>query len=289
MAARLTGAAAIVQLAGGALEIESGGWEGQAVRIPAFLIRHLVPLCRSLCSCFDAVVVRGRKTEAYVRQHSRPGRVLVIPGTVNPERFVLQGWQRHIDIAFIGRIVGLKQPDHICEVVSRVARRRPGLRVVVAGRGPLLEKMKRDARELGLGKVIRFVGHVEKVEGLLGRSRLFLLTSRSEGLSIALAEAMAAGAVPVVADVGDLSELVVNGKTGWLIPPGDFDAYADRICALLDNQESWLIMSTNARQLALENNGVASAARRWQECLDEIAAAPGGRAGAAAPLHDIAA
>src|SRR6185369_4829766 len=115
------------------------------------------------------------------------------------------------------------QPDHLCEVIRRVALRRPSLRVVIAGRGPLLELLKRQVKKDQLESVVRFVGHVEKVERLLTRSRVFLLTSRSEGLSIALAEAMMAGAVPVVPDVGDLSELVIDGKTGWLVAPGDFD------------------------------------------------------------------
>jgi len=112
-----------------------------------------------------------------------------------------------------------------------------------------------------------FAGHVERVEGFLSRSRIFLLTSQSEGLSIALAEAMMAGAVPVVADVGDLSELVINGETGWLIEPGNFDEYSDKITALLGDDQLWNEMSKNARELAMQNNGLDSVVRRWQNLM----------------------
>jgi glycosyltransferase involved in cell wall biosynthesis len=270
IAARLTGAASIVQLAGGVLEIESGGHATDQPFIPQCIQNRLVPLCHRICSHFDAVVVRGRKAEAYLREHLQPKRVEIIPGSVEPARFHPGGQGRGIDLVFIGRIVPIKQPDHIVEIVKRVVRKRPGLRVVIAGRGPLLEAMKDRVKGLGLEKNVCFAGHVEKVEGLLVRSRIFLLTSRSEGLSIALGEAMLAGAVPVVADVGDLSELVTNGKTGWLIQPGDFDAYAGKICDLLDDQPAWSKMSAEGRRMAFDYSAVDAVVRRWQRCLPDI-------------------
>lgn len=272
LAGRLTGAPAIVQLAGGPKEIESGGISSDIPLVPEFMRRGLVPLCRRLCSQFDAVIVRGRKGADYVRGHSTPGHIEIIPGSVNSARFTSPQFPRVIDIVFVGRIVPIKQPDHVCEVIRRVAQRRKGLRAVIAGRGPLLPTMKRQACDCGLQNIVRFAGHVERIEGLLNRSRIFLLTSESEGLSIALAEAMMAGAVPVVADVGDLGELVINGETGWLIEPGNFEAYAGKITALLEDEQLWAQMSRNARELAMRNNGVDSVVRRWQKLLGEMSA-----------------
>ncbi len=268
IAARLTGATAIVQLAGGPREIEAGGWVvDDRPLIPEKIKRWLVPLCQKLCGQFDVVVVRGRNAEKYVHEHSHPSRVAIIPGSVDPGLFRASSRERSIDVVFVGRIDPIKQPHHVCEIIQRVARRHPGLRVVVAGRGQLGDKMRRQAQDLGLQKTIRFAGHVERVEGLLARSRIFLLTSRSEGLSIAMAEAMMGGSVPVVPDVGDLNELVVQGKTGWLIKPGDFDAYADKICDLLGDPEAWQAMSQNARALVLNRNSINAVAGRWDELL----------------------
>ncbi len=270
MAARLTGAAAIVQLTGGVLEIESGGHASDHAVFPQFMRKRLVPLCHRICRHFDAVIVRGRKAEAYLREHLQPKRVEIIPGSVDPARFHIRNERRKIDIVFIGRIVPVKQPDHIVEILKRVTRKRPGLRAVIAGRGPLLEPMKRQVSAQGLVRNVFFAGHVERVEGLLARSRIFLLTSRSEGLSIALAEAMLAGAVPIVANVGDLSELVINAQTGWLIKPGDFEAYADKICELLEDEPAREKLSNEARRIAFDNNGVEAVVHRWQSCLPEI-------------------
>jgi glycosyltransferase involved in cell wall biosynthesis len=269
-AARLSGAAAIVQVAGGIREIESGGAITEQPLIPSFLIRRLVPLWQTLCNQFDGVVIRGHQAHAYIRQHSSPGRTDIIAGSVNPTRFSSRTWERTIDITFVGSIIARKQPDQLCQVVQRVARKHPDVRVAIAGKGPLLDDMKRWAKEMGIERNMRFLGHVEKVEGLLLRSRIFILTSRLEGLSIAMAEAMTAGTVPVVANIDDLGELVINGETGWLIPSGDLDGYAARICDLLENQSSWQKMSGKAQQIAADNNGLESITRRWQTCLDGV-------------------
>ena len=269
MAARLTGKAAVVQLAGGIQEITSGGYDTEKPCIPGWMQKRLVALCHRVCAEFDDVVVRGRKAEAYLREHLQPRRVDIIPGSVDPVRFQTAARRRQIDLVFIGRIVPVKQPDHVVEIIKRVAQKRPGLRAVIAGRGPLLDEMKAKVKDLGLEKNVCFAGHVERVEGLLTRSKIFLLTSRSEGLSIALAEAMLAGTVPVVANVGDLSELVVSGQCGWLIKPGDFDDYAGKICDLLGDGPAWTKMSQEARAMSFENNSVDSVVRRWQRCLPE--------------------
>jgi glycosyltransferase involved in cell wall biosynthesis len=272
LAARLCGGAAIMQLAGGPAEIEWGSIGTEEQLMPAFLTRRLIPLCHRVCKQFDAIIVRGKKALDYTQKYCRPEVIEVLSGAVDPDRFHVNGDPRTVDIAFIGRIVGIKQPDHVCEVIHRVVKKRPLLRAVVAGTGPLLEPMKRQVAELGIERNVRFVGHVERVERLLTRSRVFLLTSRSEGLSIAMIEAMIAGAVPVVPDVGDLSELVIDGKTGWCVQSGNFEEYADKICALLDDRNLWEKMSREARDYALMKNGVESVARHWQTIFSRTVA-----------------
>jgi glycosyltransferase involved in cell wall biosynthesis len=269
-AARAAGAASVVQLAGGPIEIESGGLVTDDPLYPEFLRKRLARFCRSLTSHFDGIVARGSKAERYACELSPSNCTVVIPGSVDPARYPGHQPERTIDIVFIGRVVPFKQPDHICQIVKRVAQIRPALRVVIAGNGSALPEMRRQAQEMGIRKSMIFAGHVHKVEKLLPRARIFLLTSKSEGLSIALAEAMLAGVVPVVPDVGDLSELVRNDATGRLVKPGDFDEYAANICELLDNESKWREFSANARRAALANNAVEAVANRWQEYLSRV-------------------
>jgi len=270
IAARLTGAASVVQLTGGIEDIECGGIATDPPIVPEWLRLRLVPLCRRLCSAFDSVIVSGKRAESYVRAHATPKSIHIVSGSIDPARFSPDGQDRTIDVVFVGRLVPIKQPDHVIEIIRRIRERRPSVQVAVAGQGPLLEQMQRAAVQYGVHQNIRFLGHVEQVNELLIRSRVFLLTSRSEGLSIAMAEAMMAGAVPVVPDVGDLSELVHSGKTGWLVQPGNFDEYAGRICALLENEPEWQAMSASASSAARTMNGVDAMTGRWSTFLPEI-------------------
>ncbi|MEE9168292.1 MAG: glycosyltransferase family 4 protein, partial [bacterium] len=101
-------------------------------------------------------------------------------------------------------------------------------------------------------------------------SRIFVLTSKSEGLSIAMAEAMAAGTVPVVADVGDLGDLVKNGVNGYLIEPNRIDEYAEKIVQLLQDPAMLEKHSIRAAEVAKKRCGVAVISRKWRQELQNI-------------------
>lgn len=273
LASPLAGAAVVYQMTGGAVELANGGIAAEfpAADIPKVCGRLLSILARKICGHFDTIIVRGRRTKEFVARHTRARRIHIIAGSVDPCRFVRNGQADYLyDIAFVGRLVPVKQPSHLVTVISKVARRRPNTRAVIVGDGPLMRQAMEEAVMFGLGDRVRFIGHSDKVENIVTQSKVFLMTSRSEGLSIALAEAMLAGAVPVVPDVGDLSDLVKDGETGWLIPPGDFEAYARRICQTLEDDTLRRQLSANARAAAFGENALNNVIARWKECLESI-------------------
>jgi len=273
LVAKAVGARAVYQMTSGPVDISNGGMPIGRLHfsMPRMLTRALRPMTRRICGHFDGVVVRGQRARRFVEEQCRPGHTAVIPGSIDLERFQAATQPRCYDVTFLGRIVPVKQPRHLLEVLARVHERLPDVRAVIAGTGPLLESMRADAQALNLERNTEFMGHVENVEDLLAKSKVFILTSASEGLSIALAEAMAAGAVPVVGDVGDLGELVRNAESGWLVRVGDFDAYADKIMELLQDDSLWQRFSANARAMARENNSLANVTSRWEQCLRALA------------------
>lgn len=270
---RFLGLKAIYQMTGGIAEIERGGISGDLPggSVPPFYSGILRKLACRICRHFDAIIVRGERTREYLATHTRARHIAVITGSVDSRRFACfdQG-QRDYDIVFVGRLAPVKQPHHVIEVIKRLAARQPGVRAAVVGDGPLMESTRQAAIENGLERNVDFLGHRDEVPEILQRSKVFLLTSKSEGLSIALAEAMTAGCVPVVADVGDLRDLVKNGLTGWLVPPGDFDAYASRIDELLGDEALRQTLSQNAREDALGLTALENVTARWESCLRTI-------------------
>jgi glycosyltransferase involved in cell wall biosynthesis len=263
------GARSVYQATGGPNELIGGGWQSENVLVkklawPAPLLETMV---RAVVRRFDVIVVRGQRARRYMVETGAGRNVHIIPGSIRTDRFCSESHDRSLDVVWVGRLVPIKQPEQILAVLAEVKRRRGRLKAVIVGDGPLLEPMRRRTDQMALSEDVLFAGYIEDVERVLTDAKVFLLTSRSEGLSIAMAEAMAAGAVPVVPDVGDLGELVRTGETGWLVDPDQVSDYADRICALLGDAGLWTRVSAAARQAARDFNDVSSVARRWEAVI----------------------
>ena len=112
----------------------------------------------------------------------------------------------------------------------------PSFRLEIAGDGPCMADLRRMAGELGLAGCVHFHGQVRDVPALLARAGLFVLSSLTEGVSLTLLEAMACGLAVVATRVGGNPEVVADGATGLLVPPGDPAAPAHAMLRLRRNE-----------------------------------------------------
>lgn len=150
--------------------------------------------------------------------------------------------------------------------------------VLIAGDGPSRDELEALSRELGLGGRVRFLGFVEDMASFYAALDLFVLPSLSEGMPLALLEAMAAG-VPIVATrTGGIKDLiltaedVVNLDSARLVPPGDPLAMATCIQrALLCPHES-RALADKARSHILRNFSIERMVRRTEEVYEEVLA-----------------
>ena len=138
----------------------------------------------------------------------------------------------------MARLSPEKDVANLIRAAAIVRRSDPDLRIEVAGDGQCLPELRRLVAELGLEGQVLLLGEVGDVAGLLARGRLFVLPSRSEGISLTLLEAMARGLPVVATRVGGTPEVVVDGETGLLVPPGDPAALADAILRLQRDPEA---------------------------------------------------
>jgi len=270
IAARLLGRPACYQMTAGPVEIIGGGFHAQT-RITRNLAQpsaSLERLAMAVVRQFELVVVRGSKARTFLSERGLNGTVAVITGSVN-SRLATNG-HRPLGLAFVGRLEEDKQPVQFVEITAAVRRTFPEVRAVMLGAGSLMDAVRRRADELGVADCIDILGKRNDVEAFLVTSKVFVLTSRSEGLSIAMAEAMAAGAVPVVANVGELGDLVKDGVNGFLVEPNNLEQYADRIVALLSDANLWQRCSAAARESAARACSVNIVSRLWQHHLEEV-------------------
>ena len=167
-------------------------------------------------------------------------------------------------VGTVGRLVPVK--DHATLLYAAVHLGSRGLRceVVIAGDGPLREATTTLAGELGLGRT-HLLGHRPDVERVLAALDVFVLPSRSEGLSNTILEAMASGLPVVATRVGGAEELVEEGATGLLVPPGEPAALADALGRLLVAPDLRRVMGAAGRRRAGREFALAGMIREYQE------------------------
>lgn len=271
VAGKLLGRPSCYQMTAGPVEIIGGGIGaiesvGGSLGCPSRLIETLA---LGVVRQFELVVVRGNKAKEFVTTLKPRRPVAIITGSVNGD---LQSPQadRWIHLVFVGRLAPIKQVHQFIDIVDAVARIIPNVRAAIAGDGPQMADVQARTEELGLTGNIEFLGKIEDVKAILACAKVFILTSQSEGLSISMAEAMAAGVVPVVADVGELRDLVTDGVNGYLIEPDNIERYVERIVSLLQNRSTLSRYSKRAFEDAREHCSVEVITRKWNRSLREV-------------------
>ncbi len=149
---------------------------------------------------------------------------------------------------------GRLSPEKGVDVLIRAAAGLGRGRLLILGDGPERESLERLASELGAGN-IEFLGRrpADEVRSILGAARFVVLPSRwYENLPFSAMEALAAGRPVVASDIGGIPEMVDDGVNGFLVPPGDEGALAERIAALLDDPALRAEMGSRGRAKALE-------------------------------------
>ncbi len=138
--------------------------------------------------------------------------------------------------------------DVIVRAMARVRERLPAARLVVAGDGRLRGRLETLAGDLGLSDAVRFTGALAQPEfrAALSEAEVFVSVPSSDGTSVALLQAQAAGCFPIVADLPSQQELVEHGVTGLRVPVRDEAALAEAICAA--------IADASLRRDAIERN-----------------------------------
>lgn len=177
--------------------------------------------------------------------------------------------------AVVGSLACLKPqkaPLDFVEAAAAAHARNPALRFFIAGDGELRPAVETRIRERGLEGIVRVLGWRHDVPDLLHAMDLFLLTSIFEGLPRAVLQAMAAG-VPVVAtSVDGTPEVIRDGRTGALVPPGDPRAAAEKVLSLASDPETRARYALAARDALSESFDVRIMVKRLEDLYVETLA-----------------
>ena len=218
-----------------------------ALAVPSEYLRQAAHVELSLPTALPIEVIPNFVDADYFRPAPRRPEVL-------RERLGLPAGAPPPLLVHVSNFRPLKRVDDAVRILAAVRREIPAVLALV-GDGPERPRAEALARELGLADVVRFLGAQLDFRDVLQQADAFLLPSETEGFGLAALEALACG-VPVVGSrVGGLPEVVADGQTGFLCPPGDVPAMAAAVLRLLGDPELQRTMARAARE---------SVERKWR-------------------------
>jgi glycosyltransferase involved in cell wall biosynthesis len=178
-------------------------------------------------------------------------------------------------VGAVGRLAYQKAPQDFVDALRRMAR--PDVIGVWVGDGELADEVRQAVRLVAPRTQVILTGERPDVTDLLPAFDVFALPSRYEGLPVAVVEAMLAG-VPVVATaVNAVSDVVVPGVTGLLVPPARPDLLATAVAYLLDHTDEAAAMATAARHRVSGSHSPAALGRVLADAYDPAAPTPSNR------------
>jgi len=177
----------------------------------------------------DAFIAWGETSKSMLAHFPKTPALALTPG-VNTDLFKPQagaglrkelGLEGKTVILFVGRLMKLKQVDMLIEVFAELANVREDLALLIVGDGPLMPRLKTQARESAARDSVVFAGRVRQKDlpRYYQSSDLFVLPSSIENHPIVLLEAMSTGLPVVASHVGDVPKMVRHGEQGFLFDP----------------------------------------------------------------------
>jgi glycosyltransferase involved in cell wall biosynthesis len=153
----------------------------------------------------------------------------------------------------VGRLIPIKGHLVLLRAFAEARRQVPGLTLDIAGRGPLQPALKALAIELHVADAVRFLGHVSPIQKAIEDSAVVVVPSLGEGFGMVALEAMERARPVIAADIGGLGDLVLDGVTGLLVPPGEAGPFARAIVELARDPERARRMGEAGRRRALND------------------------------------
>jgi glycosyltransferase involved in cell wall biosynthesis len=150
-------------------------------------------------------------------------------------------------VGIVGRIFPIKNHRLFLDAAALVAEQEPATRFLIVGDGALRPEMEHHARRIGIADRVIFLGWRRDLPHVYADLDVLAVTSNNEGTPFSAIEAMAAGCPVVSTRVGGLPDLIDDGKTGYLVPPGDAQALADASLSLLREPKIRRCMGQAAR------------------------------------------
>lgn len=210
------------------------------------------------------IAVSEEIKDGLIKRGFRPERVQVIPNGIDivpfQEKFQKLELRRSLGIqphetvvVIVGRLAKEKGHGVFLDAAASIIRERKDSKFLIVGDGPLRQELTKRVSEMELTDSVIFAGIRQDMPAVYAMSDIMVNSSFIEGMPMTILEAMASQ-IPVVATaVGGVPQIVIDGQTGLLVPPGDAGALAERILFLINNPNHARSLAIKAREFVQSN------------------------------------
>jgi glycosyltransferase involved in cell wall biosynthesis len=240
-------------------------------------------LNRLLTPITDAFIAVAESHGRFLVEHTGfpQNKVAVVRNGVDTDRFApghdVVAVRRELGLGEVDPVIGIvaalrpeKNHELFLEAARRVVAQLPSARFLVVGDGPRRAELERMARNLGLSLKVQFLGARNDVPRVLSAMDVFALTSHVEANPVSILEAMSIGRPVVATNVGSIHEAVIEGKTGFLVPPGDAAKLSDRILQLLHAPLLAHSMGIAGRQTVVRHWSLQSMVAGYERLIESV-------------------
>lgn len=226
---------------------------------------------------FDMIItVADHIKEGLIKKGFPAGNVKCIPNGVDIKEMNScdgSGVRRELKIAPGSAVVGIagrlnKEKGH--EYLLRSAERLKNVTLLIVGTGPLENYLKVMAERLGISDRTIFTGFRSDARRYIAAMDIFALPSLSEGLPLALMEAMAAGKPVIASDIGGIPQVVADGVTGLLVEPRNPSQLEKAISKLITDKEFSSFLAEKGRDFIEKNFSLEIMVRRYEDLYLEL-------------------
>ncbi|MFZ3069768.1 MAG: glycosyltransferase family 4 protein [Anaerolineaceae bacterium] len=175
----------------------------------------------------------------------------------------------HLVIGAVGLLIDRKGYDLLVMAMPKILQSFPNARLVIIGEGVARGKLEKLAEELKIGEKVSLVGKQTQVREWFEQMDLFVLPSWVEGFPTVILESMACRVPVIASDIAGSNELVLDGQTGWLVPPGSAEHLAERVIHAFSCREERVRVREQAYHWA-KNFTIETACEQYIEIYREL-------------------
>lgn len=199
------------------------------------------------------VTTTGSRVSNYLIENNiSQNKIYTYPGSIDTSKFRYdKNLIKTIDLIFAGTFRELKGPDRALEVIKELKTNFPNIKATFIGNGVLFNTIAKEIKSNQLQGNVELLGYINDPSLLYKKSKIIIMPSKSEGMPMAMVEAMACGAIPVVSEVGNIADIINHSINGFLVKNyNDIHSFRHHINFLLENNSQREKISLNASKSA---------------------------------------